>query len=50
MQRPDTDERHTEDLESENELCPHDYPEGRGCRECEYWEYVDFMYDWSRDK
>ena len=46
----DSDDRYTEDLEPEPELCEHGYPGGRGCTECEYGEYVDFMYDWSRDK
>jgi hypothetical protein len=53
MSRPedvDMDDWYTEDSELESELCEHGYPEGRGCPECEFWTYVDFMYDWSRDK
>ena len=29
-------------LEPEPESCPHGYPEGRGCQECEFWERVDY--------
>ena len=34
----------------EADLCPHGYPEGRGCQECEFWERVDYEYDRHRDK
>ena len=34
----------------EPELCPHGYPEGQGCKECEFWERVDYQYDRYRDK
>ena len=33
----------------ETELCPHGYPEGRGCEECEFWERVDYEYERHRD-
>ena len=39
-----------EDLEPEDELCEHGYPEGSGCQECEFWEYVDYLYDHYKDK
>ena len=39
-----------EDPVPEPELCPHGYPEGRGCEECEFWERVDYEYDRLRDK
>ena len=36
--------------EPEPALCPHGYPEGRGCEECEFWERVDYEYDRYRDE
>jgi hypothetical protein len=44
-----TDETLSRDHE-DPELCPHGYPEGRGCEECEYWERVDYEYDRHKDK
>ena len=42
---------HIQDVsEPEPELCPHGYPEGRGCKECEFWEHVDYEYDRLRDR
>ena len=51
MSRLEESQSHTDEgLEPESELCEHGYPEGRGCRECEYWEYVDYLYDHYKDK
>ena len=47
------DETLSRDHEAEDpepELCPHGYPEGRGCQECEFWERVDYEYDLHKDK
>ena len=36
--------------ESEDEYCEHGYYHGRGCKECEFWERVDYEYDRYMDK
>jgi hypothetical protein len=46
MPRPDDERPEAE----EPELCEHGYPEGRGCKECEFWERVDYEYDRYMDK
>ena len=46
----DTADWYPEDFEEEDELCDHGYPGGYGCPECEFWEYVDYVYDRCRDK
>ena len=46
----ETRSRDHEAPDPEPELCEHGYPEGRGCKECEYWERVDYLYDRHKDK
>ena len=46
----ETDVRVPKTSDPEADLCPHGYPEGRGCEECEFWERVDYEYDRYRDE
>ena len=36
--------------EDSPELCEHGYPEGRGCKTCEFWERADYEFErfWDR--